>query len=118
MRAKGLVNLKKLLSLVTEQDKKYGYRLSPRTNFFQRHVMVRQFLSMQTRKISGQTRRQLARSVAASFNRRHTTARNIVRWEKSWITIGEIPTRKKAEMYASWLIDEDVMMNIREFSRK
>lgn len=117
MRATGLVNLEKLLSLVTEQDKKYGYRISPRSNFFQRHVMVQQFLSIQTRKIPGQTRRQLARSVAASFNQGHTTARNIVRWEKSWVTTGEISMQKEAEMYASWLTDEDVMMDIREFAR-
>lgn len=117
MRATGLGNLEKPLSLVTEQDKKYGYRLSPRSNFFQRHVMVKHFLSIQTRKIPGQNCRQLARSVAASFNRGHTTARNIVRWEKSWVTIGEIPMRKEAEMYASWLTDEDVVMDIRKFAR-
>ena len=118
IRAKSLVSLEKLLSLVIEQDKKYGYRLSPRSNFFQRHLMVKQFLSIQTRKLLGQTRRQLATSVAASFSRGQTTARNIVRWERSWVTLGEIPAQKEAEMYASWLTDEDVVMDIREFARK
>ena len=78
IRATGLVSLERLLSLVTEQDKKYGYKLSPQSNFFQRHIMVKQFLSIQTRKIPGQTRQQLAGSVVASFNQGHTTAQNIV----------------------------------------
>ena len=119
LHASSLVSLNKLLSLVTEQDKKYGYRLSPRSNFFQRHVMVKQFLSIQTRKIPGQTCQELARSITASLNRGYTTTRNIVRWEKSWVTTGKILMRKEAEMYTSWLIDENyVVMEIREFARK
>lgn len=34
MRVKSLVSLEKHFSLVTEQDEKYGHRLSPRSNFF------------------------------------------------------------------------------------
>ena len=112
LHASSLVSLNKLLSLVTEQDKKYSYRLLPQLNFFQRHVMVKQFLSIQTRKIPGQTRQELARSVAASFNQGYTIAQNIVRWEKSRVTTGEIPMQKKAEMYASWLNDENVVIEI------
>ena len=78
MRAKGLVSLEKLLSLVTKQDKKYGYRLSPQSNFFQRHFMVKQFLSIQTRKLLSQTRRQLVIYVAASFSQGQTSAQNII----------------------------------------
>lgn len=37
----------KLLSLVTEQEKKYGLRLSPHSNFYRRYVMVQQFLHSQ-----------------------------------------------------------------------
>ena len=74
--------------------------------------------SIQTKKLPSQIRRQLATSVAASFSRWQTTARNIVRWERSWIILDEIPAQKEAEMYASWLTDEDVVMDIQEFARK
>ena len=80
--------------------------------------MVKQFLSIQTGKLPSQTRRQLATSVVASFSWGQTTARNIVRWERLWVTLGEIPARKEAGMYASWLTDEDVVMDIREFAQK
>lgn len=116
MRVHALASLEKLLELVTEQDKKYGYRLSSRTNFFKRHLMVKQFLAVQKKRLSGQTRRHLAISVAASFDRGHTTAHNIVQWENSWVITSEIPARKEVEMYASWLTDEDVIMAICEFA--
>lgn len=117
-RVQALADLERLLEFVTEQDKKYGYRLSPQTNFFQRHLMVKQFFVIQRRKIPGQTRRQLAISIAASFNRGQTTGRNLVRWENSWVATRDIPAQKEAEIYASWLTDEDVIMAIREFARK
>lgn len=41
MHAISLVNLKKLFSLVTEQDKIYSYILCPQSNFFQKHVIVK-----------------------------------------------------------------------------
>lgn len=113
-----LADLEKLLNSVTEQDKKYGCRFSPHTNFFQRHLMVKQFLNIQKRKLSGQTRRGLVISLAASFGQGHTTGRNIVQWEKAWVTSREIPARKEAGMYESWLTDENVVMAIREFARK
>ena len=80
--------------------------------------MVKQFLSIQTRKLPSQTRRQLATSVAASFSQGQTTARNIVWWERSWVTLGEIFAQKEAEIYASWPTNEDVVMDIREFAQK
>ena len=42
-REKQIVALKeltRLMELVTEQEKKYRERLSPHSNFFQRHLMV------------------------------------------------------------------------------
>ena len=50
-----LVNLEKLLILITKQDKKYSYKLSSWSNFFQRDVMVKKFFLIQTRKIRSQT---------------------------------------------------------------
>lgn len=117
-QVQALADLEKLLSSVTEQDRKYGCRFSPHTNFFQRHLMVKQFLNIQKRRLPGQTQRDLAISVAASFGRGHTTGRNIVRWEKAWVTTREIPARRGAEMYESWLTDENVVMAIREFAQK
>jgi hypothetical protein len=79
---------------------------------------VKQFLLVQKRRRPGQTRRQLAASVAASFGRGSIVTRNIVQWERAWVTGREIPTRKIPDMYASWLDDEDVVMAIRDFARK
>ena len=52
MRTKSLVSLEKLLSLVIKQDKKYRYKLFSQSNFFQRHLMVKQFPLIQTRELS------------------------------------------------------------------
>ena len=92
-------NLERLIDLVTEQEKKYGYRLSPQSNYYQRHLMVKHFLLSQQKKLPGQTRQDLALFVASTFNRGQTTARNIIRWEKSWVTDNEIPCRKEAKDY-------------------
>lgn len=80
--------------------------------------MVQHFLAGQKRKLLHQTRQQLAISVAASFDWSRATARRIVQWENSWVTSCQIPTRKKSEMYALWLTDENVVMAICEFARK
>lgn len=103
---------------MTVQEEKYGYRLLPQTNFFQRHVMVKSFLSIQKKSSSGQTRKELALAVAATFGKGKATAENIIKWEKSWVGFETIPARKKVEEYASWLTDEDVVMAVREFVRK
>ena len=89
------------MDLVTEQEKKYEYRLSPRSNYYQRHLIVKHFLSSQQKKLPGQTRRDLALFVAFIFNRGQTTARNIIREEKSWVTNNKIPCRKEAKDYES-----------------
>ena len=43
-QTEALKDLNKLLKLITKQDKKYGTRLSPHSNFYCRHIMVQQFL--------------------------------------------------------------------------
>ena len=39
-RIKALDDLNRLLKLVTEQEKKYGTRLLPHSNYYRRHIMV------------------------------------------------------------------------------
>lgn len=85
LRMEELEILNRLLNFVTEQKKKYGCRLALQSNFYQRHLMVKHFLAIQKRRTLGQTCRHLALSVAATFNRGQTTARNIIRWERSWV---------------------------------
>ena len=48
-RVEALKDLTRLLNLVTEQEKKYQYKLSPYSNFYRRHLMVQQFLQTQLR---------------------------------------------------------------------
>lgn len=74
--------------------------------------MVKHLLSSQKKRLPGQTRRNLVSSVAVTFNRGQTTARNIVRWEKSWITYNEIFSRKEDQNYESWMSNEDVTMAV------
>lgn len=44
-------------------------------------------------------------------------ARNIVQWEKSWVSIREIPEKKEREDGDLWLYDEDVNNVIRKFAK-
>ena len=106
------------MDLLTEQEKKYGYRLSPQSNYYQRHLMVKYFLLCQQKKLPDQTRWDLALFVASTFNRGQTTAQNIIRSEKSWVTDNKIPCHKKAKDYESWINNKDVTMAIRDFVRK
>jgi hypothetical protein len=117
-RLEALRDLERLLDLVTEQEKKYGYKLTSRKGFLQRHLMVKHFLALQTRNHSGKTRKELSATVAASFNRGLTVARSIIQREKSWVNLRQIPSRKTPDTYASWLNDENVVMAIRNFARK
>ena len=73
-----LKDLTRLLNLVTEQEKKYEYRLSPHSNFYRRHLMVQQFLQTQLKTQPSQTRRDLSLTVSRAFDRGHHTARSIV----------------------------------------
>lgn len=80
--------------------------------------MVKHFLASQSRKIPGQTRRNLATSVASTFNRGQTTARNMIRWENSWVVDRKIPERDDGESNPAWVDDEDVKMSVRNFAKK
>lgn len=70
-------DLSRLLGLVTEQEKKYRYRLSPHGNFYQRHVIVQRFLQSQITAEDGQ-KEALFLNVAQSFELNKPTACNIV----------------------------------------
>ena len=118
LRIQALKNLERPMDLVTKQEKKYGYRLSPQSNFYQQYLMVKHFVSSQKKKLQGQTRRGLALFVASTFNKGQTTARNIVHWEKLWVTDNEIPYCKKAKDYDLWINNEDVTMAVRDFARR
>jgi hypothetical protein len=110
--------LERLLGLVTEQEKKYGERLLPHGNFYRRHVMVRQFLEIQLGSQRNGTRRTLSLSVAQCFGRGHATARNIVKWENSWVNDRIIPKRQGQNGYSPWMDDEELKESIRDFARK
>lgn len=92
--------------------------MDPLSNFYNRHLMVQHFLASQNRKTPGQTRRQLAISVAANFDRGQTTRRNIVRWESSWVNDRKIPESAYGDWQAAWMDDEDLKMAVRHFSKK
>lgn len=102
-RILALKEMTRLVELVTEQEIKYKERLSPHSSFYRRYIMVQRFLQIQLRTQPSQTRRDLALSIARSFGRNHATARNIMKWEKSWAAHREIPSRKNCEDYATWM---------------
>ena len=86
-----------LLRLKTQQMDKYGYELSPKSNYYCRHQMVRSFLWIQLNKEKDNpqlNRRKLAQIVAQSFNKRRYTERKIVQWERSWVKLRVIPNTK------------------------
>ncbi len=112
---KALDDLNRLLKLVTEQEKKYGTRLSPHSNYYRRHAMVQQFLQSQLNSQSSPTRRTLSLNVARAFGRSSPTARLIVQWEKSWVGLREIPERKEREDSDSWMYDGDLDDAMRAF---
>jgi len=79
--------------------------------------MVKEFLNVQNRQGAGK-RMELAAFVAASHNSGSTVARNIIAWEKAWIERREIPRRMAPSSYASWLHDENIVMEIHSFARE
>lgn len=115
-RTKALTDLNRLLRLVTEQEKKYGCRLSVHGNFYQRHIIVQQFIQSQITTGERQ-REELSLNVARSFGLNKPTARNIVQWENIWVDLQEIPERKEKEDYDSWIHDPDLNDAIRAFVR-
>lgn len=116
-RTNALKDLTRILQLVTEQEKRYGERLLPQSNFYRRHVMVQQFLQMQLGSQRNGTRRVLSLSVAQCFGRGHTTARNIVQWETSWVNNRIMPKRQDQNGYSLWMDDEELKESIRHFAR-
>ena len=115
-RVEALKDLNRLLELVTEQDKKYGSRLSTHSNFYRRHLMVQQFIQSQLKSQPRPTRRSLSLGVARNFGRGSPTARNIVRWENMWVDNREIPERKGRDDHDSWMYDLDLNDAMRKFA--
>jgi hypothetical protein len=114
-------DLKRLIELPSEQKKKYGHVLSQKSDFLRRHLLVLNFLWIQDQRQSfaNATRKELARIVAASHNRRTETARRIVQWEKSWVEQRTIPQGKWGgeKWNASWMNEEDILCAVRDFAR-
>lgn len=117
-RVIALKEITRLLELVTEQEKKYEERLSPHGNFYQRHLMVQQFLQIQLRTQPSQIRRSLSLSIAHSFGRDYGTQRNIVQWENEWIAKRKIPRQKNGDDYSLWMDNEELKESIRDFAQK
>lgn len=112
-----MISLTRLLDLVTEQERKYGYRLGLKSNFYQRHLMVKHFLAIQKR-MPEEKRRDLAELVASTFDRGKTTGRIIISWENSWVDQRKIPGRDEDESDPAWMDDEDLRLGIRNFAKK
>lgn len=74
---KTLQDLARLLDLVTEQEKKYGQRLSVHSNFYQQHMMVQQFLKLQKITQPSQSRKKSSLSIACFFGKNHGTAKTL-----------------------------------------
>ena len=77
--------------------------------------MVQQFLHTQLQTQSSSTRQTMALTVAQSFGRGMFTARNTVRWEKSWVSKRKIPKRKERNDGDLWIYDENVNDAIKKF---
>lgn len=102
---------------------KYGYELSPKSNYYRRHQMVRTFLWMQVDKEKDNpylTRRDLAQIVAQSFNKKRYTGRKILKWERSWVKLRVILDTKAGNRKGglSWMEDEDLVLSIKEWAKK
>ena len=78
---------------------------------------------MQARKLEkpklfqGKLRRDLAITVAHSHNARGGTARQIVRWERSWVENRVIPETQagKNKHTFSWMEDEELITDVRTY---
>lgn len=82
-----------------------------------RHQAVLAFLYIQQSKRLGETRSQLAYSVARCFNRGWYFARRIITWELTWIKERMIEEGKRGcfSKVRSWLNDEGVQLAVREW---
>lgn len=56
-------------------------------------------------------------TIAQSFGQRMFTARNIVRWEKSWVSKKEISEKKERDDGNLWIYNKDVNDAIKKFIR-
>jgi hypothetical protein len=113
-----LEDMEKLLRCKTAQIKKYGHALFPESDFHRRHCMVRNFMYLQKyhENVPGKTRGELAKAVAASFDRRQHTTKKL-QWEKAWIDTRILPESKAGKHKArlSWLDDEGILCAIQNF---
>jgi len=116
-----LEDLEKLLHCKTRQVQVYGHCLFLGSDFYRRHLMVRNFINLQKHHgdVSGKTRRELANTVAATFDRRRHTAGKLDKWERQWIDNRRIPESKagKHKAHLSWLEDEGVLCAIQDFTK-
>ena len=120
-RRLALEDLEKVLRSKTRQVEVYGHRLSPDSDFYRRHLMVRNFINMQKphENLSEKIRREFAETVAGTFDRGRHTAEKIVKWERQWMVDGRIPESKagKHKAHLSWLEDEGVLCAIQDFTK-
>jgi len=121
-RSARAAKLDRLLQLPTEQKKKYGSAMDPRSSFYLRHRMVQSFLWLQLRRYQfpGKTQRELACMTAYSFNRGLHTGKMIVKWANSWVRDQKIPNTHagRHKHHFTWMDDEDVMFAVRSFIRQ
>ena len=123
LQKKALHDLEELLRLKRQQIDKYRYELSPQSNYYHCHQMIRSFLWMQLNKEKDNlhlTRRDLAQIVAQSFNKKRYTGKKIVQWERSWVKLRVIPDIKAGnrEGDLSWMEDEDLVFSIKKWAKK
>jgi hypothetical protein len=121
-RKTAAAKLDRLLLLPTEQQKKYGSVIDPRSSFYLRHRMVQSFLWLQLRhyQFRGKTQRELACITAHSFKRGLHTGRMIIKWTKSWVHDQKIPNTHagRHKHHFTWMDDEDIVFAVRGFIRQ
>jgi hypothetical protein len=80
--------------------------------------MVRSFLYLQQNgNYLKESRKQMANTVAATFNRNGHVVRKLLQWEKCWMDSRTIPKSKAGKHKAglSWLEDEGILCAVRDF---
>jgi len=117
-----VAKLDRLLLLPTEQQRKYGSVMNPRSSFYLRHRIVQSFLWLQLRRsqFPGKTQRELAYITAYSFKRGLHTGKMIVKWAKSWVGDQTIPNTHagRHKHNFTWMDDEDVIFAVCGFIRQ
>lgn len=77
--------------------------------------MVQQFFHTHLQTQSSSTRQAKVLTVAQSYGRGMFTVRNIVWWEKPWLSIRKISEKKERDDGDLWMYDEDVNDAIKKF---